>query len=494
MKIIDCFTFYNELELLFLRFSILYDHVDYFVLVESPTTHAGHAKQLYYADNKHIYEKFQDKIIHIITDLPHKSPEINYANNENWVNENFQRNYIKHALQSKLELVNEDLIIVSDLDEIIHPDRLVEFRNGSLLLYKGFSLKQDLYYYNLHCKNTWYWSKAKIMTYEYLLQKNAEDIRQEDLPLLENCGWHLSYFGNAAFIKNKLKEFVHQEYNYPEYTDETNIQERIKNCVDLFGRDIVQMRYVSISENSNLPPLYDTYLLQYTQNYITTPDLPVYMYYHVCCIENWKQIMSRMIFKIKHSGLYDLLSGIRCTVLGNADFLSDPIFQDPKIIIRFHSEDLSLYERPCLNNMIDDSQTEEFYALYCHSKGVKHHNSPDTYKNVYDWCEYLFYFNIYQYNKCIQQLNTSSDTVGCNLQELGAPLHYSGNFWWAKSAHIAKLPKIVDTYYNTPEFLVTSIPGTYANLWTSGVNHYHDSYSFQQYEGKHIEVSTIVKP
>ena len=35
MKIIDCFTFYNELQLLEYRLSILYDVVDYFIIVEA---------------------------------------------------------------------------------------------------------------------------------------------------------------------------------------------------------------------------------------------------------------------------------------------------------------------------------------------------------------------------------------------------------------------------------------------------------------------------
>lgn len=39
MKIFDCFTFFNELELLELRLKILSPYVDYFVLVESNITH-----------------------------------------------------------------------------------------------------------------------------------------------------------------------------------------------------------------------------------------------------------------------------------------------------------------------------------------------------------------------------------------------------------------------------------------------------------------------
>ena len=57
MKIIDCFTFYNEIELLNYRLNILNEFVDFFVLVESTHTHVGKPKDLYFEKNK---EKFHD--------------------------------------------------------------------------------------------------------------------------------------------------------------------------------------------------------------------------------------------------------------------------------------------------------------------------------------------------------------------------------------------------------------------------------------------------
>ncbi len=43
-KIYDCFTFYNELDLLELRLQELYDHVNYFVLVEGNRTFQNNSK------------------------------------------------------------------------------------------------------------------------------------------------------------------------------------------------------------------------------------------------------------------------------------------------------------------------------------------------------------------------------------------------------------------------------------------------------------------
>ena len=80
-KIIDCFTFYNELDLLTYRLNILNDVVDYFVLVEATHTHIGKEKPLFYQENKHLFEKFNDKIIHVVVDdFSYKYPNINIEN------------------------------------------------------------------------------------------------------------------------------------------------------------------------------------------------------------------------------------------------------------------------------------------------------------------------------------------------------------------------------------------------------------------------------
>ena len=57
-KIIDCFTFYNELKILKFRLEYLYDHVDYFILVEGTLSHAGKPKELFYQNNKDQFEKY----------------------------------------------------------------------------------------------------------------------------------------------------------------------------------------------------------------------------------------------------------------------------------------------------------------------------------------------------------------------------------------------------------------------------------------------------
>src|SRR3972149_880785 len=64
-KIYDCVLFFNEPELLEIRLNELYPHVDKFVIVETIENFQGKLKPLYYEENKFLFEKFADKIIHI---------------------------------------------------------------------------------------------------------------------------------------------------------------------------------------------------------------------------------------------------------------------------------------------------------------------------------------------------------------------------------------------------------------------------------------------
>ena len=41
----------------------------------------------------------------------------------------------------------------------------------------------------------------------------------------------------------------------------------------------------------------------------------VYIYMHICCMANWKEVVDGLFNDIKQSGLYDKVLEIRCFVL-----------------------------------------------------------------------------------------------------------------------------------------------------------------------------------
>ena len=115
--IYDCFTFFNELDLLEIRLNVLNDVVDRFVLVEAGQTHTGKPKRLLYEENKLRYSKFADKIIHVrIDSFP--------SGHDAWWNENYQRNAIMQGLKCAKD---DDIVMISDLDEIPRPELVAEY-------------------------------------------------------------------------------------------------------------------------------------------------------------------------------------------------------------------------------------------------------------------------------------------------------------------------------------------------------------------------------
>ena len=261
-KFIDCFTFYNEIDLLKFRLKYLYDYVDYFILVESELTHAGNPKELYYQNNKHLFEPYNDKIIHIIADLP----TIEQASSA-WTRENCQRNAIDLGIDKiKEELKDTDLIYISDLDEIPDRNTITSFKSMETQNDYVYNLKQTLYYYNLNCRSKGYWIFPRMTNYYSYINKfnktpqKIRDFNDDNFMItLEKGGWHFSYLGDVNFIKNKITEFSHQEFNNETYLNDEKIIHQIKTQRDLYFRciSVSEFEYVAFEDNDYLPENYE---------------------------------------------------------------------------------------------------------------------------------------------------------------------------------------------------------------------------------------------
>jgi len=265
MKVIDCFIFYNELDLLTYRLNVLNSIVDYFIIVESTHTFTGIEKKLYFNDNKSLFENFSKKIIHIIVDdFPYKYPNVNIENNNVWDNEFFQRNAISRGINYIKDLSQSDVIIISDVDEIPDPYTLDKITKSEIIVDFNI-LEMDLYYYNLNTRHTCKWPLCKIISYEKYKELNTScnDIRTTHCSTILNGGWHLSYFGDKHFIQNKIQNFSHQEYNNSHYTDVEQIENRLKNNSDLYDRNDITFDIIKIEDNTYLPIDYYKYLNKY---------------------------------------------------------------------------------------------------------------------------------------------------------------------------------------------------------------------------------------
>ncbi len=109
-KIVDCFLFFNELELLTVRLEELYDHVDYFVLVEAAETFRGNPKPYIFEENKARFQKYLSKIIHV--KVEDRKPHYGV-----WEREGFHRNCIRRGLAF---CKKNDIILMSDFGQFMY--------------------------------------------------------------------------------------------------------------------------------------------------------------------------------------------------------------------------------------------------------------------------------------------------------------------------------------------------------------------------------------
>ena len=119
---LHCFTFYNEFELLELRLNSLWNMVDCFVLVEADKTQNNEPKPFYFDERKSDFAKFLPKIRHIKVNM-----EIPYSGVGDWSIEFAQRDMIAKGLE---DADPDDLVFISDLDEIPYPDILTRLQDN----------------------------------------------------------------------------------------------------------------------------------------------------------------------------------------------------------------------------------------------------------------------------------------------------------------------------------------------------------------------------
>ena len=148
MKIYDCCIYFDENLMLDMRFNILNEHVDKFVVVEATRDHSGNPKKLNFDINN--FQKFKEKIIyHVVEDIPQEVKNYKKGWSPNFYRENFHRDSISKAIEN---CDPEDLILISDADEIPNFDAI-----NSSKIKKFALLRQKNFYYkiNLQSENEW---------------------------------------------------------------------------------------------------------------------------------------------------------------------------------------------------------------------------------------------------------------------------------------------------------------------------------------------------
>lgn len=250
MKIFDCFTFFNELDLLEFRMKFLDREVDHFVIAESNLTHSGKTKPYYFREAAERFSKWSHKIIYIPVQQSTEGLVFEEQQHYNpgsaaWKLENDQRNAL---LEAAPQMNEDDLVLLSDLDEIPSLATIKKAKQSP----KPVAFSLLFHYYFLNCQNTGnsrWWKGCIAASAEQFKTITPQGLRdkRDDLPSLPAAGWHFSFLGGAEKIRQKLEAFAHTEYNKAEYLSEKHIEEAVSSGADILKREGITFRYVPLS-------------------------------------------------------------------------------------------------------------------------------------------------------------------------------------------------------------------------------------------------------
>jgi beta-1,4-mannosyl-glycoprotein beta-1,4-N-acetylglucosaminyltransferase len=236
-KILDCITFFDNNFMFNLRYNILKDHVDYFVVCESKFDHRGKEKKPNFIWKEN-FDKTKIKYFFLEKPFP--------KNNDPWKNQAIQREFL-------LECTNfadkEDYIFFSDPDEILNPKVLTNFnldKKYGIFLQDCFNFKFNLFNpYETPWEGTRVSKKKNLKSIDYMRQKiRMKNLKysflridkEKNIQIFTNAGWHFNNIMSPEEISLKLKTYAHSEFSNDEYSSEKIIKKKIEENIDLFNR------------------------------------------------------------------------------------------------------------------------------------------------------------------------------------------------------------------------------------------------------------------
>ena len=227
MKIYDFTTFYSEHMMLDVRFRVLNDYVEKFIVTESLYSHSGQPKKLNFDINN--YPKFKDKIIYLVIDQePDDLIKIENTKEHQGLKRNnslkrieLSYNYMMKATEN---LANDDLIILSDNDEIPNLNSK-QFKQSNKNV---FIFKQLFFYYKfnlLYDLMPWFGSKAckkkSLKSFSWLrnlkskkysfwrLDTYFNENKLTNLEIIKDGGWHFTNIKTPEELYIKMTNFGH---------------------------------------------------------------------------------------------------------------------------------------------------------------------------------------------------------------------------------------------------------------------------------------------
>lgn len=211
--VVDVILYNGEEDIFNLRYNILKDYVDEFVVVEFGVTFSGNVKQSHPISLPKVS-------YHFFTQVKDLSPNLPDA----FRMEYNQREMLKECLT---HLSDTDIVFMGDCDEIWDASAL------SIDLCQKLRLR--VYAYHINNRSDEDFSLGTVIdSYEHIKNSSLNDLRS-NVPLTDRYfGWHFTNMGGIEKLKYKIESYGHTEFNTIEIKD--SLEKRIEENQDYVGR------------------------------------------------------------------------------------------------------------------------------------------------------------------------------------------------------------------------------------------------------------------
>jgi hypothetical protein len=257
--------FFNELAVLEVKVREQMRWVDVFVFAESDRTYAGTARHRVLEDALAVGGELHGlrddaaaagaeiRVVDVDGNVQAADVFQPFGERDRWARENHQRAAL---LEGMSDLEAEDVVVLSDLDEIVRGSLIGGYRDAGwdfitvppltmhvasltrrwwtpihviARLFRGSAM--------LDCGDPTYWQGHCGLDPEGMRRLPGMRVEVPPGQDMAYYGWHLSYMGGVDSIRFKLDQAAHPEMNEARFHDARHLAMVADGTADLFGRD-----------------------------------------------------------------------------------------------------------------------------------------------------------------------------------------------------------------------------------------------------------------
>jgi len=167
-------------------------------------------------------------------------------------------------------------------------------------------------------------------------------------------------------------------------------------------------------------------------------------FFHVYADGNFSTPIREHFMEVKESGLLGVLDSVRVGIVGTSENQARvlELFDELEVPVRVVATASTGWEQVTLKKLYTFCKQDDGFVFYAHTKGAWSPNSM-----AHPWRVSMIHDTVTRWRECVSALGWVQ-TAGPFWLRSDDPMHrehksfFAGNFWWARSEYVARLPQL----------------------------------------------------